>query len=88
MNIPNDPMMLLSFINTKLRDDYKDFSTLCYELELDESAVTDKLASIDYSYNRELTRFVQKWGVIHTPKLFQTGKSSFCYPIPPHCLLS
>lgn len=58
MNIPNDPMMLLSFINTKLRDDYKDLATLCYELELEESAITDKLASIDYSYNPELNRFV------------------------------
>lgn len=58
MNIPNDPVMLLSFINTKLRDDYKDLATLCYELELEESAITDKLASIDYSYNPELNRFV------------------------------
>lgn len=58
MNIPNDPMMLLSFINTKLRDDYKDLATLCYELELEESAITDKLASIDYSYNPELNRFI------------------------------
>lgn len=58
MNIPNDPMMLLSFINTKLRDEYKDFKTLCYELELDESVITDKLTSIDYHYNTELNRFV------------------------------
>jgi len=58
MNIPNDPMMLLSFINTKLRDDYKDFATLCYELELEESAITDKLASIGYSYSQKLNRFV------------------------------
>jgi hypothetical protein len=58
MNIPNDPMMLLSFINTKLRDDYKDLSTLCYELELEESAITDKLSSIDYTYDANLNRFV------------------------------
>jgi hypothetical protein len=50
--------MLLSFINTKLRDDYKDLSTLCYELELEESAITDKLSSIDYTYDANLNRFV------------------------------
>lgn len=58
MNIPNDPMMLLSFINTKLRDEYKDFATLCYELELEESIISDKLASIDYHYDPHLNRFV------------------------------
>ena len=39
-NIPNDPMMLLSFVNTKLRDEYSSFQTLCYELELDASEIT------------------------------------------------
>ena len=32
--IPNDPMMLLSYINTKLRDEYKNLSELCDDLEL------------------------------------------------------
>lgn len=57
-NIPNDPMMLLSFINTKLRDEYSSFQTLCYELELDQTAITDKLSKIDYTYNEDLNRFV------------------------------
>lgn len=57
-NIPNDPMMLLSYINTKLRDDYANLQILCEDLELDCNAIESKLASIDYSYNQELNRFV------------------------------
>jgi len=58
MNIPNDPMMLLSYINTQLRDHYKDLQTLCSELEIEESFLTEKLSSIDYHYNKELNRFL------------------------------
>lgn len=56
--IPNDPMMLLSFINTKLRDEYANLQLLCDDLELKPSDITTKLSSIDYSYNEELNRFV------------------------------
>lgn len=55
--IPNDPMMLLSYINTKLRDDYSSLQLLCDDLELNVEDITSKLASIDYSYNEELNRF-------------------------------
>ncbi|MBQ4058756.1 MAG: DUF4250 domain-containing protein [Lachnospiraceae bacterium] len=57
-NIPNDPMMLLSYINTKLRDDYSNLQLLCDDLELNVEDITSKLSSIDYSYNQELNRFV------------------------------
>lgn len=56
--IPNDPMMLLSYINTKLRDDYSSLSLLCDDLELNPQEITAKLATIDYIYNEELNRFV------------------------------
>ena len=57
-NIPNDPMMLLSFLNMKLRDFYPDLNALCQDLELDKDALVDKLATIDYHYNESLNRFV------------------------------
>lgn len=57
-NIPNDPIMLLSYINTKLRDDYSNLQLLCDDLELNIEDITSKLSSIDYSYNQELNRFV------------------------------
>lgn len=57
-NIPNDPMMLLSFLNMKLRDFYPDLNVLCQDLELDKDAIVDKLATIDYHYDAGLNRFV------------------------------
>lgn len=57
-NIPNDPMMLLSFLNMKLRDFYPDLNALCQDLELDKDAIIYKLAAIDYHYDESLNRFV------------------------------
>ncbi len=56
--IPNDPMMLLSYINTKLRDQYATLEQLCDDLELDINQITSKLSTIDYFYNAELNRFI------------------------------
>lgn len=56
-NIPNDPMMLLSFLNMKLRDFYPNLDALCQDLELDKDAIVDKLAAIDYHYDETLNRF-------------------------------
>lgn len=56
--IPNDPMMLLSFLNMKLRDFYPNLDALCQDLELDKDVIVDKLAAIDYHYDETLNRFV------------------------------
>lgn len=58
MNIPNDPVMLLSFVNTQLRDNYPDLSELCIALDVSADEITSKLAAIDYHYNRERNQFV------------------------------
>ncbi len=56
--IPKDPMMLLSFVNLKLRDYYASLEMMCEQLELDEQELVDKLKSIDYEYDSELNKFV------------------------------
>lgn len=56
--IPEDPVMLLSYLNMKLRDYYKDLDDLCKDLMLNEKELCDKLASIDYYYNKERNQFV------------------------------
>ncbi|MBQ1638514.1 MAG: DUF4250 domain-containing protein [Ruminococcus sp.] len=56
--IPNDPMILLSYINTKLRDDYPTLDALCDDLQADKAEIEAKLKAIDYTYNAELNRFV------------------------------
>ena len=56
--IPQDPVMLLSFINLKLRDFYGSLKQLCDDLDVKEHEITDKLASIDYHYDEERNQFV------------------------------
>ena len=56
--ISNDPMILLSYINTKLRDDYPTLDALCDDLQADKAEIEAKLKAIDYTYNAELNRFV------------------------------
>lgn len=56
--IPKDPVMLLSYINLKLRDYYKDLDNLCEDLELKKVDVTNTLAAIDYHYDEEKNQFV------------------------------
>ncbi|EET59204.1 hypothetical protein BRYFOR_08918 [Marvinbryantia formatexigens DSM 14469] len=56
--IPKDPMMLLSYINTQLRDFYPSLDALAEGLELDKDELTEKLRAIDYEYDAELNRFV------------------------------
>ncbi|MBQ3471102.1 MAG: DUF4250 domain-containing protein [Clostridia bacterium] len=58
MNIPQDSAILLSFINTKLRDFYPSLDALCDEMELQREDVEDKLAKIGYTYREERNQFI------------------------------
>lgn len=55
--IPQNPDMLLSFINMKLRDEFDSFSELCNVLDLDITEIEQKLADAGYFYNEELNQF-------------------------------
>lgn len=59
MNIPQDPFILLSFVNTKLRDEYHSIDDLCKSLSLDRRHLESVLSSIDYTYTKEQNRFIQ-----------------------------
>ena len=56
--LPNDPMILLSYINTKLRDDYASLDALCDDLQTDRAEIENILSAIDYQYSAELNKFV------------------------------
>lgn len=56
--IPNDPVMLLSYVNLKLRDFYGSLDALCEDLDVDKAEVIEKLAGIDYHYNADRNQFV------------------------------
>ncbi len=57
-NLPNDPMLCLGVVNTKLRDFYSSLDALCEDLEIDKQLLVDKLASIDYEYDEKMNKFV------------------------------
>lgn len=56
--IPKDPVMLLSFVNLKLRDYYRDLESMCEDLEVDRAELEEKLHAIDYHYDEERNQFV------------------------------
>ena len=58
MNLPKDPVILLSYINTQLRDHYSSFEELCKSLSVDFNSITATLSNIDYCYDPNLNQFV------------------------------
>ncbi len=58
LSLPNDPIILLSFVNTQLRDNYKSLTEFCKAYVIQENVIEEKLAAIDYSYDSTVNRFV------------------------------
>lgn len=57
MNLPKDPFMLLSVINTKLRDDYSSLSELCVSLGVDKTDLQRTLVDAGFTYMPEINQF-------------------------------
>ena len=55
--IPKDPVMLLSYVNTQLRDFYKSLDEFCQDKDLDKVELVEKMASIDYQYDPMINQF-------------------------------
>lgn len=58
MQLPKDPVILLSFINMKLRDYYPSLAALCDDLGADEEEIRKTLAQIGYEYAADKNAFV------------------------------
>ena len=56
-NLPQDPAMLLSYINMKLRDDYDSLDALCDDLGIDPAGLTARMAAAGFEYSAENKRF-------------------------------
>ncbi len=54
---PRDSMILLSVLNTKLRDEYSSLEELCGETDTDPDELTAKLAAVGYHYDETTNRF-------------------------------
>ena len=56
--IPKDPVILLSFVNTKLRDEYPSLEELCAALGADETALREALAALHCEYDAGRHQFI------------------------------
>ena len=57
-NLPKDPMLLLSVVNTKLRDYYSSLESLCEDLNVEQEVLINTLKGIDYEYDESRHQFV------------------------------
>lgn len=55
--LPSDPIMLLSAINMKLRDEYDSLDELCDSLDVDKNWIVSTLSSINYRYDATQNQF-------------------------------
>jgi len=56
--LPKDPALLLSVINTKLRDYYPSLDALCEDMSVKKEEVISQLEIIDYTYDKDQNQFV------------------------------
>ena len=57
-HLPKDALMLLSFVNTRLRDDRIMLDSFCSQFNVSKEEIMQKLDSIGYTYNDELNKFI------------------------------
>jgi len=57
MNLPEDPMMLFSVINMKLRDQYSSLDELCDDLDIDKDDLINRLKTVGFEYSHEHNKF-------------------------------
>ena len=57
-NLPQDPIILLSYINTQLRDHYATLAEFCAAMGTDQTELEKKLRDVDYEYDPEQNAFV------------------------------
>ena len=57
-NLPKDPMILLSVVNTKIRDQYHTLDALCEDMQIDKEYIIEILKGIDYEYDESRHQFV------------------------------
>lgn len=55
--LPQDPMMLYSAVNMKLRDRYNSLDELCADLAIDRRELEKRLAEVGSEYSEKLNKF-------------------------------
>ena len=57
MYLPSDPGILLSLINTKLRDEFSSLDDLCDSLDIDKEELINNLKTAGYKYDPAVNQF-------------------------------
>ncbi|MGN1158374.1 MAG: DUF4250 domain-containing protein [Agathobacter sp.] len=57
MSLPKDPVMLLSVVNTQLRDQYSSLEELAMAHGVPAEEIQNVLRKINYEYNEEINQF-------------------------------
>lgn len=55
--LPKDPMILFSFINMKLRDQYPSLDELCRAEDIDHKWLVEQLGAVGFEYSAEHNKF-------------------------------
>lgn len=55
--LPKDPMILLSWVNTQLRDEYAGLDALCEDQDADRAELERKLEAVGFVYDPAQNRF-------------------------------
>ncbi len=55
--LPKDPILLLSVVNTKLRDNYSSLEELCHAEDADPQEIIQALDAVGYVYQPDLNQF-------------------------------
>ena len=58
MAIPKDPAILLSYVNTQLRDFYPSLEEFCASAGADRQENEERLSKIGYEYSKEENQFI------------------------------
>ncbi len=56
-NLPEDPAILMSFLNMELRDNYKSLDDLCEDLNIDKRELLRKMSELGFEYSEENNKF-------------------------------
>lgn len=55
--LPKDPIILLSTVNTKLRDHHDSLDDFCKSHNVEVNEIVESLAKVDYFYDETLNQF-------------------------------
>jgi hypothetical protein len=58
LQLPKDPVILLSFVNTQLRDHFNNLTEFCKAYVVEQDDITNALSAIDYEYDSRKNQFI------------------------------